>query len=56
MFIVFETVNTKYFAMYEDIEEFMPFSIIDENGDVMGLFKYQDEAEKICRFLNQPNC
>jgi hypothetical protein len=52
MFIVFETVNTKYVVMYEGIEDFMPYSIIDENGDVMGLFKYVDEAEKISRFLN----
>ena len=56
MFIVFETVNTKYVAMYEGIEDFMPYSIIDENGEVMGLFKYQDEVEKVCRFLNQSNC
>ena len=55
MFIVFETVNTKYVVMYEGIEDFMPYSIIDENGEVMGMFKYLGEAEKISRFLNNSN-
>jgi hypothetical protein len=55
MFIVFDTVNTKYVAMYEGIEEFMPYSIIDENGEVMALFKYEDEAELVAEFLTKSN-
>jgi hypothetical protein len=32
-----------------------PYAIVDENGEIMALFHYEFEAEKVVQFLNQSN-
>ena len=32
-----------------------PYAIQDSNGEVMALFAYEFEADKVCEFLNKSN-